>query len=133
MKDREEDLWVRRHMPATLARIPCAATLQASSKRWTIPTASCAIRRFAALEHLRRTRPDLVILTATVDKLIAAETTRAFNRLTLHYNLFHAGGLDATSCCAGPHREATRGPSTACSLLVSSTRRATSRPCATRS
>ncbi len=29
MRDRDEDLWVRRHMPATLARIPCAATLQA--------------------------------------------------------------------------------------------------------
>ena len=29
MKDREEDPWVRRHIPATLARIPCQASLQA--------------------------------------------------------------------------------------------------------
>ena len=25
---------------------------------------------------------------------MSAETARAFDRLTLHYNLFHAGGLD---------------------------------------
>lgn len=100
MKDREEDLWVRRHMPATLARIPCAATLQALLETVDDPDGFLRYKALAALEHLRRTRPDLVIPTATVDKLIAGETTRAFNRLTLHYNLFHAGGLDNTSLLA---------------------------------
>ncbi len=33
MRDREEDVWVRRHLPATLAHIPCAATLQALAGR----------------------------------------------------------------------------------------------------
>ncbi len=100
MKDREEDLWVRRHMPATLARIPCAATLQALLETVDDPDGFLRYKALAALEHLRRTRPDLVIPTATVEKLIAAETTRAFNRLTLHYNLFHLGGLDGSSLLA---------------------------------
>ncbi len=100
MKDREEDVWVRRHMPATLARIPCAASLQALLDTVDDPDGFLRYKALAALEHLRRTRPDLVIPTATVDTLIARETTRAFNRLTLHYNLFHLGGLDATSLLA---------------------------------
>ncbi len=31
---------------------------------------------------------------AAIDRLVSAETARAFDRLTLHYNLFHVGGLD---------------------------------------
>ena len=57
-------------------RVPA---LQGAVGRWsssaaTSPTSSC------------RRRPSR--------SSIAAETSRAFDRLTLHYNLFHAGGLD---------------------------------------
>ncbi|MCC6990049.1 MAG: HEAT repeat domain-containing protein, partial [Acidobacteria bacterium] len=94
MRDRDEDLWVRRHMPATLARIPCPATLQALLDALDDPDGFLRYKALSALETLRRTNPDLTVPQATIDRLVSAETARAFDRLTLHYNLFHAGGLD---------------------------------------
>jgi len=94
MRDRDEDIWVRRHIPATLARIPCAATLQTLVDGLDDPDGFLRYKCLAALEHLRRTRPELAVPQATIDRLVSAETARAFDRLTLHYNLFHAGGLD---------------------------------------
>ena len=94
MRDREEDIWVRRHIPATLARIPCAASLQALLDGLEDPDGFLRYKALAALEHLRRTTPKLTVPQTTIDRLVSAETARAFDRLTLHYNLFHAGGLD---------------------------------------
>ena len=51
-------------------------------------------KALAALEHLRRASPALTVPQTTIDRLVAQETARAFDRLTLHYNLFVAGGLD---------------------------------------
>ena len=50
-----------------------------------------------ALDRLRRDHPALAIDPKVVTRHINAEAARAFNALTLHYNLFVAGGLD-TSC-----------------------------------
>ena len=94
MKDRDEDPWVRRHIPATLARIPCQASLQALLGALEDPDGFLRYKALSALEQLRRNQPDLAVPPATVEKLIASETSRAFDRLTLHYNLFQAGGLD---------------------------------------
>ncbi|MGD9904715.1 MAG: Npt1/Npt2 family nucleotide transporter, partial [Vicinamibacterales bacterium] len=94
MKDREEDPWVRRHIPATLARIPCQASLQALLAGLEDGDGFLRYKALSALEQLRRTQPALAVPPATVEKLIAGETSRAFDRLTLHFNLFHAGGLD---------------------------------------
>ncbi|MGE3470974.1 MAG: Npt1/Npt2 family nucleotide transporter [Vicinamibacterales bacterium] len=94
MRDRDEDVWVRRHMPATLARIPCDASVHALVGALEDPDGFLRYKALSALEHLRRVRPDLTVPAETLTRLIAAETARAFDRLTLHYNLFHAGGLD---------------------------------------
>jgi ATP/ADP translocase/CRP-like cAMP-binding protein/HEAT repeat protein len=94
MKDRDEDPWVRRHLPATLAKIPCQASLQALLDALEESDGFLRYKALSAVEQLRRTRPGLVVPPATVEKLIAHETSRAFDRLTLHYNLFHAGGLE---------------------------------------
>jgi ATP:ADP antiporter, AAA family len=94
MKDREEDPWVRRHIPATLARIPCQASLEALLGGLEDPDGFLRYKALSAVEQLRRNQPDLVVPPATVEKLIFSETGRAFDRLTLHYNLFEAGGFD---------------------------------------
>ena len=94
MKDREEDQWVRRHIPATLARIPCQASLQALLGALEDSDGFLRYKALSAVEQLRRNQPDLVVPPATIEKLIFSETGRAFDRLTLHYNLFETGGLD---------------------------------------
>ena len=46
MRDREEDIWIRRHVPSTLALLPFRAVDRgADSPRSTTPTGSCASRR----------------------------------------------------------------------------------------
>jgi AAA family ATP:ADP antiporter len=94
MKDREEDVWVRRHVPATLARIPCQASLQALLDALEDPDGFLRYKALSSVEQLRRTNPELVVPPEKVEKLIFAETGRAFDRLTLYYNLFEVGGLD---------------------------------------
>ncbi len=100
LRDRDEDVWVRRHLPATLARIPCQASLDALVETLDTTDGFLRFKALSALDVLRRTRPDLVAPVARVDAQIGAETARAFNQLTLHYNLFHAGGLDGRSLLA---------------------------------
>ena len=100
LRDRDEDVWVRRHLPATLARIPCQASLDALVETLDTTDGFLRFKALTALDTLRGARPDLVAPTARIDAQIAAETARAFNQLTLHYNLFHAGGLDGRSLLA---------------------------------
>ena len=87
----------------------------------------------AAIERIRRDRPDLHIDPAVVEKQILQEATRAFSAFTLHYNLFVVGGLDAASLLARAleekHRRA-RDASSSCSAC--STRPPTLRRCAPR-
>ncbi|MEZ5418285.1 MAG: Npt1/Npt2 family nucleotide transporter [Vicinamibacterales bacterium] len=105
LRDRDEDIWVRRHIPATLARIPCQATLDALAETLDAADGFLRFKALTALEHLRRTHPEFAVPPARVQALLVGETTRAFNQLTLHYNLFHAGGLDAGSLLARALRE----------------------------
>ena len=100
LRDRDEDIWVRRHIPATLARIPCQATLDALIETLDSADGFLRFKALTALAALRRTRPDLVVPPARVEAQLVAETARAFNQVTLHYNLFHAGGLDGRSLLA---------------------------------
>lgn len=100
LQDQDEDIWVRRHMPATLARIPCDASLRALVAALDDSDGFLRYKALAGLEQLRATRPDLTAPRDTVDRLIATETARAFDRLTLHHNLFVAGRLDAGTLLA---------------------------------
>ena len=62
------------------------------------------------------THPELTIDPKVVSRHINAEAARAFNALTLHYNLFVAGGLDKGSLLARTltekHARALTAPST---------------------
>lgn len=100
LRDRDEDVWVRRHLPATLALIPCQASLDALIETLDTTDGFLRFKALTALDTLRRTRPELAVPAARVEAQIGAETARAFNQLTLHYNLFHAGGLDGRSLLA---------------------------------
>ena len=94
MADSDEDLWVRRHVPSTLARIPCAASVQALLVALDAPDGFLRYKAIAALERLRRDHPELAIDGPTIERQVVAEAGRAFNALTLHANLFDLGHLD---------------------------------------
>ncbi|MBM3808655.1 MAG: MFS transporter [Acidimicrobiia bacterium] len=95
MHDRDEDIWVRRHVPATLALLPFPASVEALLKALDDPDGFLRFKAVTALDQLHVDQPDLGIDPAAISKHVLVEAGRAFNALTLHYNLFDAGGLDA--------------------------------------
>jgi len=100
LHDREEDPWVRRHVPGTLARIPCAPAVEALVRALDDPDGFLRYKALSALDRIHRSHPALAVAPATVERILLTETTRAFGALTLHYNLFVAGGLDRSCVLA---------------------------------
>ena len=135
MRDRDEDVWVRRHIPATLARIPCAATLQALLERARRPG------RLPALQGAGRPRAPAPH-AARPHRAAGHHRPAGVGRNGAGLRPPHAAlqpvprrrprpGLPAG---ARPRARSTTGRSTACSRCSAwATRRATSRRCATRS
>lgn len=94
MSDREEDVWIRRHVPSTLALLPYPSSVAALTSALDDSDGFLRFKATLALDRLRRDNPGVTIDTAVVTRLVQAEAARAFSALTLHYNLFVAGGLD---------------------------------------
>ncbi|MGH9387722.1 MAG: HEAT repeat domain-containing protein, partial [Vicinamibacterales bacterium] len=100
MRDPDENVWVRRHVPATLALLPSAASVSALLAALDDPDGFLRFKAINALGEIRRTHPELAIDATQVSKQTLAEAGRGFSALTLHYNLFVAGGLDKDSLLA---------------------------------
>ena len=100
LRDQDEDLWVRRHLPATLASIPSPATITALLAALGDRDGFLRFKAVTALDRIRRDRPDLAIPGQPIEAMVAAETLRYANALTLHYNLFVTGGFPADTVLA---------------------------------
>ncbi|MDP1569177.1 MAG: Npt1/Npt2 family nucleotide transporter [Vicinamibacterales bacterium] len=100
LRDREEDPWVRRHVPGTLARIPCARAVDSLVQALDDPDGFLRYKALSALDRIHRSHPELAVAPETVERFLLTETTRAFGALTLHYNLFVAGSLDRSCVLA---------------------------------
>ncbi|MGH9221700.1 MAG: Npt1/Npt2 family nucleotide transporter, partial [Vicinamibacterales bacterium] len=97
MRDPEEDKWVRRHVPSTLAALPFPSSVEALIGALDDADGFIRSKAISALDQLRRSHPDLAIDAPAITRQVNAEAARAFNAMTLHYNLFVAGGLDQRS------------------------------------
>jgi ATP/ADP translocase/CRP-like cAMP-binding protein len=100
LNDKDEDKWVRRHIPSALALIPSQRALDVLVRALDHEDGFIRYQAVAGIERLRRDRPHLRLDAAVVERQIVRETARAFNALTLHYNLFVAGGLDPDALLA---------------------------------
>ena len=100
MQDRDEDVWVRRHVPSTLALLPYPSSVAALLAALDSPDGFLKFKAVSALERIRKTHPDIAIDPEVVTRHLHTEAAGAFNALTLHYNLFVAGGLDKSSLLA---------------------------------
>jgi AAA family ATP:ADP antiporter len=100
MGERQEDIWIRRHVPSTLALLPFPASVEALTRTLDDADGFLRFKATMALDRLRRDHPALAIDPAIVTRHINAEAARAFGALTLHYNLFVDGGLDRDSLLA---------------------------------
>jgi len=93
LRDDEEDPWVRRHIPGTLARIPSPDSVQALVEALESDDGFLRYKAMLALERIRRENPELAIPFAPMEKLLLKEAARYYRYLGTSYNLFEKGGL----------------------------------------
>jgi AAA family ATP:ADP antiporter len=98
--DQEEDIWVRRHVPSTLALIPSDATTQALVATLDSNDGFLRYKAITALERIHAEHPELAISREAIEKHIFVEAGHAFNALTLYTNLFTSGTVSPTALLA---------------------------------
>jgi ATP:ADP antiporter, AAA family len=97
LRDPEEDLWVRRHIPGTLAEIPGQKTVDVLEAALDERDGFIRYKTITALERLRRDHPELKLAAEPIEKFAVREARRFFTFLSLHHNLFGSGKLNADS------------------------------------
>jgi ATP:ADP antiporter, AAA family len=100
MRDPGEDIWVRRHIPATLALIAGQKTVSVLGETLSDPDGFLRYKAVSALERLRRNHEGLTFPQEGIEKLALAEGRSYFNNLSLHHNLFGQKRLPADSLLA---------------------------------
>ena len=89
MRDEEEDIWVRRHVPSTLASIPGQKSVDVLVSALDADDGFIRYKAVKALGRLRRAHPQLTMPREPIEQLVLKETNRYFSYLSLHYNLVH--------------------------------------------
>ena len=90
LRDPDEDVWVRRHVPATLARIPVQQSMDVLVAHLDDPDGFLRYKVVAAMNHLHRLGPELAFSNDRVEAVVLAETRRFFTHLTLRQALVDA-------------------------------------------
>jgi AAA family ATP:ADP antiporter len=93
LHDPQEDAWVRRHIPETIALIPSQRSVDILLAALEDEDGFLRYKALAALEKLHREKPELSIAREVVEDLAGKEALRYFRYLGLHYNLFVKGEL----------------------------------------
>ncbi len=88
MRDPDEDIWVRRHIPATLAQIHSQRSVDVLVAALEETDGFLRYKVVAALERLRRSHAPLTFPAEPIEALALREAQRFFNDLSLYDNLF---------------------------------------------
>ena len=102
----DEDIWVRRHIPATLARVPTQKSMDALVG--ALGAEDDGFLRFKlvqAIDRLHRQDPALTFDRKPIDALVVRDSGRHFRYLGLHYNLFEREKLPKDALLARALRE----------------------------
>ncbi|HUF47709.1 MAG TPA: Npt1/Npt2 family nucleotide transporter [Vicinamibacterales bacterium] len=88
--DTQEQVWVRRHIPATLAHIPSQRALDALTAAAGDPDGFLRYKILTAVETLVRHLPDSRIPPDAVERVIVRETARYYTYFTLRASVVEA-------------------------------------------
>ena len=105
LTDENEDPWVRRHIPDTLALIPSAKSVEVLLRALESEDAFLHYKAVAALERLHRDHPDIPIDKETIDKAIVSDLKRYYRYLGVGYDLFEKGDIQEDSLVGQAVRE----------------------------
>ena len=85
LNDRDEQLWVRRHIPAVLALLPTQRSMSVLLGALDDPDGFLRYKVVEAIEKLRRDHQDLSLTHAPVEALVLKESSRFYTYLTLRH------------------------------------------------
>jgi AAA family ATP:ADP antiporter len=91
LQDADEDIWVRRHLPATIARFETQKAVDILTGALGDPDGFLRYKAAAGLERLRRANADLTFPREPIEALALNEGRRYLSYLTLGHNLTRAG------------------------------------------
>ncbi len=95
MRDGDEDIWVRRHIPTALSQIPSQKSVDVLVAALEEPDGFLRYKVIAALERLRRTDAPLAFPREKLEAQALREGSHFFNYLSLHANLFARKSLES--------------------------------------
>ncbi|OFW19202.1 MAG: hypothetical protein A3H97_23805 [Acidobacteria bacterium RIFCSPLOWO2_02_FULL_65_29] len=105
LRDPDEDIWVRRHIPATIARIPSQKAVDILIVALRDADGFLRYKALAGLERLRRDHPELTFGREAIEARALKEGLLYFNCLTLHDNLFERAKLSKDALLADALQE----------------------------
>jgi AAA family ATP:ADP antiporter len=85
--DQREQVWIRRHIPATLALLGTQRAMDALVTSLDDPDGFLRYKSIVAIEQLRRENLAIICPRPVLEALVVKETSRYYNGLTLHQNL----------------------------------------------
>lgn len=97
LHDADADVWVRRHIPATLARIPCQRSVDILVGALDVPDGFLRYKIVEALERLRREHPALDVDHHPIEQRLLQESLSYFKYLGLHDRLTRHDGVRKNS------------------------------------
>jgi ATP:ADP antiporter, AAA family len=100
MRDPDEDIWLRRHVPTTLARIVSQRSVDVLLPVLQERDGFLRYKTIAALERLRRAGPAFTFDRSAIEPQVVREARAFYTSLSLHHNLFVRGGLAPDSLLA---------------------------------
>jgi AAA family ATP:ADP antiporter len=119
MADENEDVWIRRHIPSTLALITSQKSVDALAKQLNDPDRFLRYKVIAALGRLRRADDSLKFPAEIIEPLVLREARQFFTYLTLHQNLKSSGKMaDNTLMAAALRQKMRRGRNRLYQLLA---------------
>ena len=87
LRDEDEDVWVRRHIPSTLARIPGQKTMDTLVGALGEHDGFLRFKVIAAIARLHQSEPELTLPAEKIEPLLVQEANRYLTYLSLRYNL----------------------------------------------
>jgi len=98
LRDPDEHMWVRRHIPATLARIPCQKSMEILIGALGVRDGFLRYKVVSSLERLRQEHPDLTVAREPVEALALTEAQHYSKYANLYVALCgnHGAGSEQT-------------------------------------
>ena len=87
LRDQREHVWIRRHIPATLAQLGTQRSMDALVATLDDPDGFLRYKAITAIEKIRRDHPAIACPRPVVETHVVRETSRYYNGLTLQQNL----------------------------------------------